>query len=62
MVEQTPSPKLISKWNDADGIEHKVDTPREKDSNGDWEPVAEWAAKHKAGVDALKALFPPGTV
>ena len=49
------NPSYTASWKDADGITHTVSTPR----NGPSEPIDEWAARHKANVDALKALFPP---
>lgn len=50
---------MIAKWNDADGIEHIVETPRPKDENGDPVDRATWVAEHAANVAALKAAFPP---
>lgn len=41
-------------WADADGLTHTVETPRLENEDAD-----DWAARHKEGVDALKALYPP---
>jgi hypothetical protein len=48
-------PKMMSSsWTDADGVRHEVTTPREQN-----ESPEDWAARHKAAVEALKALYPP---
>lgn len=48
-----------AKWNDADGIEHEVVTPRRKLENGEDEPVNEWRDRHIEEVLAMKKAFPP---
>ena len=45
---------LVSRWKDADNIEHIVTTPP-----NEGETAAQHAARHKESVDALKELFPP---
>lgn len=45
----------VSRWHDAAGIEHEVSTPRSPSTEG----LDEWAARHKAAVAALAAIFPP---
>jgi hypothetical protein len=45
---------LSSTWKDARGVSHTVTTPQLADES----PTAH-AARHKAAVDALQALFPP---
>ncbi len=37
------------------GDEVKITTPREKEDDGTYEPVATWYARHKEGVEYAKA-------
>jgi hypothetical protein len=46
--------QLSSSWKDASNITHTVTTNR-----GDGESDDVFYNRHKSGVDALKALFPP---
>lgn len=52
-------PTYVADWKDANGVNHEVQTPREKDAEGEWEPLEEWAARHAAAVAALQVHFPP---
>lgn len=57
--EQTEVQVARSEWVDADGIKQIVLTPRRVEDDGSDEPAAEWAARHKEAVDAMKEAFPP---
>lgn len=46
-----------TEWTDTAGLKHTVETTR-----GSSETAAAWSARHKEGVDAMKALFPPAPV
>lgn len=45
---------LTTTWKDAENLTHTVSTPRASGESAD-----EHAARHKEGVDAMKALYPP---
>lgn len=45
---------MVTRWRDADGVEHSVSTPREPNESAEAQ-----AARHKEAVKALQALFPP---
>lgn len=51
---QERSMTLNTTWKDAENLTHTVSTPRASGESAD-----EHAARHKEGVDALKALYPP---
>jgi hypothetical protein len=45
---------LVTRWRDAKGVEHTVNTPRQEGESAD-----EHAARHAAAVAALQAIYPP---
>lgn len=45
---------LVTRWRDAKGVEHSVNTPHKEG-----ESAEEHAARHAAAVAALQALYPP---
>jgi hypothetical protein len=45
---------LVTRWRDAKGVEHSVNTPRQEG-----ESAEEHAARHAAAVAALQAIYPP---
>lgn len=47
---------FVTTWTDAENLTHTVTTHRDGT-----ETMAEWADRHKAAVDALKAVFPPAS-
>lgn len=53
-LRDTTMETLTATWVDADGVTHTVDTPRRPE-----ERLADWIARHKETVDALKEVFPP---
>ena len=53
-MEEEEVQTYTANWTDASNIEHEVKTTRE-----DGESQTAWANRHKAAVDALKALYPP---
>ena len=45
---------LVTRWRDAKGVEHSVNTPRQTG-----ETAEAHATRHQEAVAALQALFPP---
>jgi hypothetical protein len=45
---------LVTRWRNAKGVEHSVNTPRQEG-----ESAEEHAARHAAAVAALQAIYPP---
>lgn len=57
LIQQQEMTELTTSWTDSAGLTHTVKTTRTDPT----ETSAELAARHKADVDALKALYPPAT-